>query len=239
MNTNSFYMSDPWLNPFKDVIDRRIAKSLLKEKLLVGNGTLCDFAMGHYYYGLHRDKDSWVFREWAPNAKSIFVIGVFTDWKEKEEFMMTRINPMGNWEVFLPRGTLKHGDLYKLSIHWEGGSGERIPSYANRVVQDEKTKIFNAQVWQPEENYKWSHQYFTPPVTAPVIYEAHIGMATQEEKIGSYREFTENVLPIIIKSGYNTIQLMAIQEHPFYGSFGYHVSSFFAASSRFGTPEDL
>jgi 1,4-alpha-glucan branching enzyme len=97
-------MSDPWLNPFKDVIDRRIAKSLLKEKLLVGNGTLCDFAMGHYYYGLHRDKDSWVFREWAPNAKSIFVIGVFTDWKEKEEFMMTRINPMGNWEVFMPTG---------------------------------------------------------------------------------------------------------------------------------------
>jgi 1,4-alpha-glucan branching enzyme len=232
-------MSDPWLNPFKDVIDRRIAKCLLKEKLLIGNGTLCDFAMGHYYYGLHRGKDSWVFREWAPNAKSIFVIGVFTDWKEKKEFMMKRINPMGNWEVFLPGETLKHGDLYKLSIHWEGGSGERIPSYANRVVQDEKTKIFNAQVWQPEENYKWSHQYFTPPVTAPVIYEAHIGMATQEEKIGSYREFTENVLPVIIKSGYNTIQLMAIQEHPFYGSFGYHVSSFFAASSRFGTPEDL
>jgi 1,4-alpha-glucan branching enzyme len=107
------------------------------------------------------------------------------------------------------------------------------------VVQDEKTKIFNAQVWQPEENYKWSHEYFSPAITAPVIYEAHIGMATPEEKIGSYREFTENVLPVIIKSGYNTIQLMAIQEHPFYGSFGYHVSSFFAASSRFGTPEDL
>ena len=239
MNTNSFYMSDPWLNPFKDVIDRRIAKCLLKEKMLVGNGTLCDFAMGHYYYGLHRDKDSWVFREWAPNAKSIFVIGVFTDWKEKKEFMMKRINTMGDWEVFLPRETLKHGDLYKLSIHWEGGNGERIPSYATRVVQDEKTKIFNAQVWQPEENYKWSHEYFSPAITAPVIYEAHIGMATPEEKIGSYREFTENVLPVIIKSGYNTIQLMAIQEHPFYGSFGYHVSSFFAASSRFGTPEDL
>ena len=72
-----------------------------------------------------------------------------------------------------------------------------------------------------------------------MIYEAHIGMATSSEKVGTYREFTENVLPVIIKAGYNTIQLMAIQEHPFYGSFGYHVSSFFAASSRYGTPEDL
>jgi len=195
--------------------------------------------MGHYYYGLHRLKDSWVSREWAPNAKSIFIIGVFNDWKEKKEFMMNRINNMGDWEIFLSPETLKHGDLYKLSVHWEGGAGERIPSYANRVIQDEKTKIFNAQVWQPEEKYSWSCKNFASSFPAPVIYEAHIGMATSQEKIGTYHEFTENVLPAIIKSGYNTIQLMAIQEHPFYGSFGYHVSSFFAASSRFGTPEDL
>jgi 1,4-alpha-glucan branching enzyme len=239
MNTTSFYQSDPWLNPFTNVIDRRIAKCLQKEKLLSGKGSLCDFAMGHYYYGLHRTNDSWVFREWAPNATNIFVTGVFTGWKEKEEFRMKRINTMGDWEIILPVEKLKHGDLYKLSVHWEGGSGERIPSYANHVVQDDKTKIFNAQVWQPQNTYSWSCNHFTSPFKAPVIYEAHIGMATPEEKIGTYKEFTENVLPRIAKSGYNTIQLMAIQEHPFYGSFGYHVSSFFAASSRFGTPEDL
>src|SRR5664279_338395 len=239
MNTNSFYLSDPWLDPFREVIDRRITKCLLKEKHLTGNGNLCEFGMGHYYYGLHRLKDSWVFREWAPNAISIFVIGVFTGWKEKKEFMMNRINNNGDWEIFLSPETLNHGDLYKLSVHWEGGAGERIPSYANRVIQDEKTKIFNAQVWQPEERYSWSCKNFASSFPAPVIYEAHIGMATSQEKIGTYHEFTENVLPAIIKSGYNTIQLMAIQEHPFYGSFGYHVSSFFAASSRFGTPEDL
>jgi 1,4-alpha-glucan branching enzyme len=146
---------------------------------------------------------------------------------------------MGDWELFIPFNLMKNGDLFKLSIHWEGGGGERIPSYANRVVQDEKTKIFSAQVWQPEENYKWKCDDFVSPFPAPVIYEAHIGMATAEEKTGTYREFTKNVLPMIKKDGYNTIQLMAIQEHPFYGSFGYHVSSFFAASSRFGTPEDL
>jgi 1,4-alpha-glucan branching enzyme len=239
MNTTRFYSSDPWLNPFTEVIDRRISKCLLKEKQLVGNGTICDFAMGHYYYGLHRYNDSWVFREWAPNAKSIFVIGAFTGWKEKKEFSMNRINQMGDWELFFTPGILKHGDLYKLSIHWDGGSGERIPSYANRVVQDDKTKIFNAQVWQPENNYVWNCENFIPPYPSPIIYEAHIGMASSEEKIGTYNEFAEKVLPVIIKSGYNTIQLMAIQEHPFYGSFGYHVSSFFAASSRFGTPEDL
>ena len=108
-----------------------------------------DFAMGHYYYGLHQDNDNWVFREWAPNAKSIFLTGIFTGWKEKEEYMMKRINPQGDWEIILPPEALKHGDLFKLSVHWEGGKGERIPSYANRVVQDDKTKIFSAQVWNP------------------------------------------------------------------------------------------
>jgi 1,4-alpha-glucan branching enzyme len=152
---------------------------------------------------------------------------------------MSRINAYGDWEINLPQGTLNHGDLFKLSVHWAGGKGERIPSYATRVVQDDKTKIFSAQVWNPEKPYAWKLKKFTPGNISPVIYEAHVGMATEEEKIGTYREFAENVIPVIAKSGYNTIQLMAIQEHPFYGSFGYHVSSFFAASSRFGTPEDL
>ena len=239
MNRNAFYISDSWLSPFSTIIDKRISKSLSKEEQLTGNGSLSDFAMGHYYYGLHREKDSWIIREWAPNATAIFVIGVFTGWKEKPEFVMKRVNIQGDFELNIPLAGLNHGDLYKLSVHWEGGKGERIPAYAGRVVQDDKTKIFSAQVWNPEKPYKWEIEDFSPPATAPVIYEAHVGMATPLEKTGTYREFTDNVLPLIIKSGYNTIQLMAIQEHPFYGSFGYHVSSFFAASSRFGTPEDL
>jgi len=239
MNSESFYQRDPWLNPFTPVIDRRFARCLLKEKLLTGNGTLCDFAMGHHYYGLHRTDDSWVFREWAPNATEIYIIGVSNGWQKKKEFLMKRINQMGDWEIRLPFESLRHGDLYKLSVHWEGGSGERIPAYANRLVQDDTTKIFNAQVWEPEQEYKWTVENFNSEFPAPVIYEAHIGMATPHEKIGSYREFTTDVIPLIAKAGYNTIQLMAIQEHPFYGSFGYHVSSFFAASSRFGTPEEL
>ncbi len=239
MNPSKFYISDPWLEPFKTVIESRISKCQEKERHLVGDGSLKQFAMGHYYYGLHYNNAGWIFREWAPNAKNIYLIGTFSKWKERQEFRMERINSYGDWEIILPSDSLNHGDLFKLSVHWPGGKGERIPSYATRVVQDERTKIFSCQVWRPSVPYKWKVENFTASTTAPIIYEAHIGMATAEEKLGTYNEFTENVLPIIIQSGYNTIQLMAIQEHPFYGSFGYHVSSFFSASSRFGTPEDL
>jgi 1,4-alpha-glucan branching enzyme len=239
MTPAKFYLSDPWLDPFKGIIESRISKCIAKELQLAGDGKLIEFAMGHYYYGLHRSQDGWIFREWAPNADDIYLTGMFSNWKEKSAFRLERINSYGDWEIKLPAESLSHGNLYKISVHWNGGKGERIPSYATRLVQDENTKIFTAQIWNPDKPYKWEIEDFRAPVTAPVIYEAHIGMATPGEKLGTYREFTVNVLPEIIKSGYNTIQLMAIQEHPFYGSFGYHVSSFFAASSRFGTPEDL
>jgi 1,4-alpha-glucan branching enzyme len=239
MTPAKFYSSDPWLDPFKGIIESRISKCIAKELQLTGDGKLREFAMGHFYYGLHRSQDGWMFREWAPNADDIYLTGMFSNWKEKSAFRLERINSYGDWEIKLPPELLSHGDLFKLSVHWNGGKGERIPSYATRLVQDENTKIFSAQIWNPDKPYKWEIEDFKAPVTAPVIYEAHIGMATPDEKLGTYREFTGNVLPEIIKSGYNTIQLMAVQEHPFYGSFGYHVSSFFAASSRFGTPEDL
>jgi 1,4-alpha-glucan branching enzyme len=239
MNPAGFYISDPWLKPFRDIINKRIDKCILKEKQLIGKGTLVEFAMGHYYYGLHLIDRQWVFREWAPNATSIYLIGTFNGWKHKDEFLMKRVNSQGDWEITLPFEALKHEDLFKLLVSWEGGKGERIPAYATRVVQDDKTKIFSAQVWNPEVEYKWEIPLFNATQTAPVVYEAHIGMATSLEKTGTYKEFTDNIIPVIVKSGYNTIQLMAIQEHPFYGSFGYHVSSFFAASSRFGTPEEF
>jgi 1,4-alpha-glucan branching enzyme len=239
MKPVSFYQTDSWLKPFTGIIDKRINKCLEREKKLIGDGSLYSFAMGHYYYGLHCTGKNWIFREWAPNATLIYLIGTFSDWEERSEFKIQRINDHGDWEIILNLNAIKHGDLYKLSIHWEGGKGERIPSYATRLFQDDKTKIFSAQVWDPPVPHKWQVDDFKITSSAPVIYETHIGMATAEEKIGTFHEFTENVLPRIIKAGYNTIQLMAIQEHPFYGSFGYHVSSFFAASSRFGTPEDL
>ena len=124
-------------------------------------------------------------------------------------------------------------------VSWPGGSGERIPAYATRVVQDEKTAIFSAQVWHPDSAYEWQHDNFVPDTKPLLIYECHIGMAQEREGVGTYDEFRELVLPRIAADGYNAIQIMAIQEHPYYGSFGYHVSNFFAPSSRFGTPEQL
>ncbi len=239
MNPVSYYLSDPWLKPYMPVIERRISKCLQKEKQLAGKKSLKEFALGHLYYGLHQTDSGWVFREWAPNATAVYLTGSFSDWKENNDYLLGRINRYGDWEVVLPADAIKHMDLYKLSVHWNGGKGERIPSYATRLVQDEMTKIFCAQVWDPEEKYKWVNTGFRLPDTPPLVYEAHIGMATEEEKVGSYKEFTQNIIPRIVAAGYNTVQLMAIQEHPFYGSFGYHVSSFYAATSRYGNPEDL
>ena len=232
--------SDSYLTPFSDQIRHRLENiEETKHRLTQDKESLAEFASGHEYFGLHFQSGEWVFREWAPNATAIYLIGDMSKWQESKEFELKRIDDYGVWEIYLSVNKLKHGDLYRLRIHWAEGEGDRIPSYARRVVQDPKTLIFNAQVWSPPQPYFWKEPNFKRPKEPPIIYEAHIGMAQEEEKIGSFREFTLRVLPRIVDAGYNTLQLMAIQEHPYYGSFGYQVSSFFASSSRYGTPEDL
>ena len=231
--------NDEWLSPYEQAIQGRHDHALYKMNELAGKGTLSDFADGYLYFGLHRTPRQWVLREWAPNATEIYLIGTFNDWEELPEFAFKRIEGTGNWELKLSSKVLKHLDLYKLSIHWNGGQGERVPAWAQRVVQDEDTKIFSAQVWSPEKAYEWKKVNFRPKRGPLFIYECHIGMAQDAEKVGTYNEFRENVLPRVIADGYNCIQIMAIAEHPYYGSFGYHVSSFFAPSSRFGTPDEL
>ena len=233
--------SDPWLEPYSAAIEGRHQHAIDKElELTNGKSTLSDFATGYLYFGLHRTKRGWVFREWAPNAKEIYIIGDFNGWKENGDYRMYRVkNSPGVWEVELNPNAVKHGDLYKLKVRWNGGEGERIPAWATRVVQDEQTKIFSAQVWAPEKPYKFRKKVFRAKIDPLMIYECHIGMAQNEEKVGTYNEFREKILPRVAADGYNCIQIMAIQEHPYYGSFGYHVSSFFAASSRFGTPDEL
>ena len=231
---------DPYLEPFEDAIRGRHDHAAWKIGQLTQGGkqTLADFANGYNYYGLHKVRGGWVFREWAPNATDIYLVGDFNEWKETEAYRCKRIEGTGNWELKLPAKAMKHGDLFKMHVKWNGGQGERIPAWATRVVQDDVTKIFSAQVWAPKK-YRWKKNKFKPSRDPLFIYECHIGMAQDAEKVGTYTEFKDNVLPRIIKDGYNAIQIMAIQEHPYYGSFGYHVSSFFAPSSRFGTPEEL
>ncbi len=233
--------NDSWLEPFEDAIRGRHDHALWKLNQLTRNGKqkLSDFASGHLYFGLHKLTRGWVFREWAPNATEIYLIGDFNDWKEDEHYKCKRIEGTGNWELKLKEKDLKHGQLYKMKVKWNGGEGERIPAWCRRVVQDDQTKIFSAQVWNPAVPYVWKKAGFKPKKNPLLIYECHVGMAEDAEKVGTYNEFRENVLPRVAKDGYNAIQVMAIQEHPYYGSFGYHVSSFFAPSSRFGTPEEL
>ena len=233
--------NDTYLAEYAEAINGRHQNVLNKIQELTNKGkqTLSDFASGSLYFGLHHVEENWILREWAPNATEIYLIGEFNDWKESPKYAMKRIKHTDNWELKIKDKKIHHGSLYKLSIHWEGGQGERIPAWARRVVQDPDTHIFSAQVWEPEQPYKWNVTKFSPTTDPLLIYECHIGMAQDKEAVGSYTEFRENVLPRIIKDGYNCIQIMAIQEHPYYGSFGYHVSSFFAASSRFGTPEEL
>ncbi|MBQ3190353.1 MAG: alpha amylase C-terminal domain-containing protein [Bacteroides sp] len=234
--------NDPWLEPFSAAIEGRYQRVLDKELELTNGGktSLTEFASGHMYFGLHRTRKGWVFREWAPNAKDIYLVGDFNEWQEKPQYRLHKVKRSnGVWELELKADEMKHGDLYKMKVYWEGGEGERIPAYANRVVQDEVTKIFSAQVWAPEKPYHFRKRVFRAKTDPLMIYECHVGMSQQEEKVGTYNEFRENVLPRVAAAGYNCIQIMAIQEHPYYGSFGYHVSSFFAPSSRFGTPEEL
>ena len=236
----SLLEKDPYLKPYEKIIRRRLTRIHETEKRLTGGEmSLADFSSGHEYFGLHLSGNEWVFREWAPNATSIYLVGEMTDWREQKAFALKPTSEEGVWEIRLPSDKLAHKDLYRLRVHWPGGEGDRIPAYARRVVRDPDTLIFNAQVWLPPNPYKWKYYGYRCPADPLLIYEAHVGMAQEEEKIGSYREFTDLVLPRIIAAGYNTLQLMAIQEHPYYASFGYQVSSFFAASSRFGTPEDL
>ena len=231
-------MNDPLLLPYLPIIQGRHQHFINTLHRVQGDASrLADACNSHLYYGLHRNNTEWVLREWAPNATAIFLLCDSNDWQKNNHYSFTKLNNQ-DWELRLPANILHHEMLYKLLVEWEGGSGERIPSHTTRAVQDDYTKVFSAQVWCPEHPYHWQHPR---PKAAPhpLIYEAHIGMSTEHQRVSTFIEFRLYVLPRIAALGYNTIQLMAIQEHPYYGSFGYQVANFFAVSSRFGTPEEL
>ena len=190
------------------------------------------------YYSEHREGGHTVIREWAPNAERMYLLCEKSGWKPSGDFSFSRINDYGDWEIRVPAEEFGHDDYYKLLIEWQGGSGERLPAYARRVVQDPETYIFSGRIWLPEREYPWEND-FTPADEPPVIYEAHVGMAREHGGIGTYLEFADRILPKIKADGFNSLQLMALMEHPYYGSFGYQVSNFYAPSSRYGTPDEL
>lgn len=239
------YDNDEYLLPYKREIDRRLERFLIKSGELAGyNGKLTHAANNHLYYGIHRDKNGYWFREFAPAAKGLVLVGDFNDWLPDKNYLahtewsFTNIGG-GNWELFVPVEKIKEEDLFKWMVQFSTGEwGERIPAYATTCVQDRQTKLFSAQIDFSKREYEWKHK-FSRKITSPLIYEVHIGMSSEQETVSTFNEFRENVLPRVIEDGYNVLQIMALQEHPYYGSFGYQVSNFFALSSRFGTPAEF
>lgn len=236
--------NDSWLNPVAEEVQKRYDRfcnrlTAIEKKY----GSLGAFASAHEFFGFHYDRvrRGWWYREWAPAAHYLSLFGDFNGWARYDNPLENAGN--GIWELFLPdsdyKDKLTHGSLLKVLVQSSVGEQERIPVYITRVVQDENTKDFSAQFWNPETPYIFENQAAILNDEPLLIYESHVGMAQEKETVGTYNEFAANVLPRIKADGYNAVQLMAIAEHPYYGSFGYHVSNFFAASSRFGTPEEL
>ncbi len=236
---------DPWLKPFTAALQHRFEHyQSLRQRILATNSSLADFATGHNYFGLTRGTSDnqpgvW-FREWAPAAIALSLTGDFNDWNRTAD-PLTRDNH-GVWSRFFPdrdyADRLTHGSRLKVHVHSALGPHDRIPAWIRRTVAEPDTHDFCGQLWLPPEPYQWRHP--VPTLDANLrIYEAHVGMATEDQRVGTFREFTDQVIPRVVAAGYNAIQLMAIMEHPYYGSFGYQISSFFAVSSRFGTPEEL
>ena len=236
--------ADEWLKPVEEQINLRHNLYLQRlEDIERSSGSIVDYANGYRYFGWQYDDtlSGWWFREWLPEAYDVYIFGDFNGWQRTQ--LRLNKDKNGVWSIFLPEAMygyrLTHGSLYKLHIHGANGWHDRIPAYAKRVVQDDETKNYTAQFWI-DEPFDWSEDNFSASKCTPLlIYETHVGMAQEREGVGTYREFETKILPKVRRAGYNAIQVMAIAEHPYYGSFGYHVANFFAPSSRFGTPEEL
>ncbi len=235
-------LADGWLAPYEREITARMRLyDGQLERICRRYGSLMECARGYERLGFNRvaGTGKWVYREWAPGARALCLIGDFNGWNRESHPMQRRAD--GVWEITLPADTLAHGQHVK--VHITGADNEhhdRMPAWIRYIEQDAATFDYSGIIWEPDAPYAWKHTHWSPAnIKVPFIYEAHVGMGGEEERVHSYREFADEVLPRVAALGYNVVQLMAIQEHPYYGSFGYHVSSFFAPCNRFGTPEDL
>jgi len=231
---------DAALEPHVDDIRMHLERYNAAVKTLAGKQPLTEVANGHLYYGFHRTQEGWVFREWLPGADAAWIYGDFNGWQPYTH----PLTPLGNgdWEIRLTgHDALRHGQFVKLLVGRHGAVMERLPAYIRRTELDPNTSKLCGQIWMPDEPFGWTDQewYGLKRPKNPLIYEVHVGMAQEKGGIGTYREFADFNLDWIAKCGYNAIQMMAIQEHPYYASFGYQVTNFFAPAHRFGTPEDL
>ncbi|KAI9800432.1 MAG: alpha-1,4-glucan branching enzyme [Piccolia ochrophora] len=244
--TKGVIQLDPWLSPFKEPLRHRFNKAQEWIKSIdETEGGLEKFSRGYEMFGfLPQENGDIRYREWAPNASHANLIGDFNDWN-REATPMDK-NQYGVWEVTVPakdgQPAIPHNSKVKISMVAPSGERvERLPAWITRTTQDLAiSPVYDARFWNPPRAERYTFKNQKPPKPASVrVYEAHVGISTPEHRIGTYKEFTHNILPRIKGLGYNVIQLMAVMEHAYYASFGYQVNNFFAASSRYGTPDDL
>ena len=235
-------VDDPWLEPYEGDLEGRFNYyKARRESIEKKFKSLRSFAASYNDLGFNYDKKNgqWVYKEWAPEALSLTLIGSFDNWEKGLSMMKAET---GVWEVSIPKA-INFGHETDVKVRITGKDGktlDRLPAFIEHAIQNAETYDFTGRIWSPEKPFRWSDGKFNlTQIKQPIIYEAHVGLAQEEERVGTFREFASNVLPRIKALGFNCIQLMAVKEHPYYGSFGYHVSNFFAPSSRFGTPDDL
>lgn len=235
---------DRYLEPFADALRYRYSKyQSLLSAIEASEGGLEAFSQAYNTMGLNRTPGGITYREWAPAARQMFLFGEFNNW-DRTACPLER-GEYGIWQCFVPdkpdgTSAIPHGTKVKATVvPNDGPPKDRNPAWATYCVQDPTTFLYDTVFWDPPEKYVWKSKDHVKRPQSLRIYECHVGMASNELKVGSYREFADNVLPRIKETGYTALQIMAIMEHAYYASFGYHVTNFFAVSSRSGEPEDL
>ncbi|XP_027205270.2 1,4-alpha-glucan-branching enzyme [Dermatophagoides pteronyssinus] len=240
------FILDPYLCAHKLEIQRRYSEF---QKLLSNidkTEGIEKFIHSYREFGIHVLSDNSIrCLEWAPGAQAVYLRGDFNNWQQTS-YPFKKLD-FGKWELIIPPSNdgspiIKHLSKIKLVIKTSSGElVDRLDPWASYVVQPPKSSgsvTYDHVFWNPSDKYVLKEKKPDKP-RALRIYESHVGIASSEYKVASYREFADNLIPRIKKQGYNAIQLMAIMEHAYYASFGYQVTSFFATSSRYGTPDDL
>lgn len=229
---------DAYLEPYQGSIEfRRDHFFHILSEIERNYGSMENFVSWYKHMGFHWEGDEFIYREWAPMAKQLYLVGDFNNWSHTSDPLTRTEN--GIWEFRCNANRMKHGSEVKVCVESDIGTHDRLPLFIHYAVQNSENHSFNGVLWNPPQKFEWSDEKFRLEVKNPLIYECHVGMATEDERVGSFREFADNILPYVADIGYNVIQVMAVMEHPYYGSFGYHVSNFYAVSSRFGTPHDF
>ncbi len=207
------------------------------------------------YMGAHRENGRIIFRVWAPGADEISLVGDFNGW-DAESHPFKRITDMGIWEAYVDESAVPHDCKYKFIVTRDGVSHYKADPYAffgetlahtASIIPEPDVYVWADEAWL-EHRKTFLHDDEKGIFSAPVnIYEMHLGSwRTRDGKSNTagdaylnYREIAHLLVPYLKKMGYTHIEFLPVAEHPFDGSWGYQVCSYFAPSSRFGNPNDF